>query len=217
MGPLARLLAGLCGALLAAGAVGIAVHPTGRQVTLPAGSTPHHRAPAAPVNPGPVNPGPVNPGPVNPGPVTTGLPAGAPGPSAAALRAGLITPTDMGSYYRIDAAAASVLLDSAPCLAVLQASPAQSGRALTALLGPGRRSVPTIVEEVASYPGAAARAVFESVVSALDACSSLSFDFGGQVVTASVARSSIRPPRPSWAALHPPSVWPSASWPERRP
>lgn len=129
-------------------------------------------------------------------PTQATLPVSVPGPPGASspvLAAGLITPTDMGGYYRIVPSSAVSLLDSAACLAPLQPSPAQSGRALTALLGPDSYSVPTIVEEVASYPGSSSRQVYNSVVTALGACSSLSFSFGGSPATSHLSPSDIPP------------------------
>lgn len=192
MGPLPRLLAGLCGGLLAAGAAGVAVHSgtdtrSGRPVVDPAArhpATSPRRTPPTTARPSRAAPAPTVASAASPVPA---------GPSSTTLQSGLITPTDMGGYYRVDAASAVAFLDSAPCLAALQASPAQSGRALTALLGPDDRSVPTIVEEVASYPGSGAQAVFGSLTSALEACSPLTFSFGGTPVTASVSPSSIPP------------------------
>jgi hypothetical protein len=100
----------------------------------------------------------------------------------------------MGGYYSIDASAATVFLDSAPCLASLQPSPAQNGRAVTALLNrQDAVSVPEIFEEVASYPGSGARAVFTAVGAALAACPRFRFEFNGTAVSAPLATMSIPP------------------------
>ena len=114
-----------------------------------------------------------------------------PGPGTGTLEDGLITPTDMGGYYRVVPSAGSTLLSSAPCLAVLGPASGQSGRALTALLGPDQHSVPTVVEEVSSYPGATAGTRYRADVSTLRSCRYLTFDFGGTEVTARLALSVI--------------------------
>lgn len=127
---------------------------------------------------------------------------GNPGPSSAALESSLITPTDMGGYYRVVPSFAAGFVASSPCLARLAAPPptggpvpvpAPSGRALTGLLGPDEHSVPTIVEEVESFPGATARAGYDDVTSALSACPVLSFDFGGPTVAVRLAATAIPP------------------------
>jgi hypothetical protein len=175
-----RLLMTLSVALLVAGLIGAATHGSG------------HRHPATATRPtGPAT-APRSTTATRPATRTSTAP-GRPGPGAAALEAGLVTPTDMGGYYRVTPTAAASLLDSAPCLAALQPSPVQSGRAATALLGPDSHSVPTIVEEVASYPSTSSRSVYRSVAASLDSCPSLSFDFAGTTVTSRLARSSIPP------------------------
>ena len=118
---------------------------------------------------------------------------GPPGPGTADLENGLVTPTDMGGYYRVDPASATAVLDSSPCLAVFQASVAQSGRAVTALLGPNAHSVPMFVEVVQSYPGATAADVYRNIVTALGGCPQLGFDFGGGMVQAPVSHVAIPP------------------------
>lgn len=131
-----------------------------------------------------------------PGPATTTATApagGPPGPGTGDLENGLVTPTDMGGYYRVDAASATTVLDSAPCLAVFQASPAQSGRAVTALIGPDAHSVPMFVEVVQSYPGAVAADVYRNVVTAVSGCPELGFDFGGTPVRAPITPLAIPP------------------------
>lgn len=119
--------------------------------------------------------------------------SGPPGPASDQLRSGLITPTDMGGYYRVDEASATALLDSAGCLAVLQPAAGQSGRAVTGLLGPDANSVPTVVEVVASYPGSVAADVYRNVVAAIGGCPSLAFTFGGTPVRAPITAGSIPP------------------------
>lgn len=119
------------------------------------------------------------------GPTSTTVPGPLPADSAS-LGAGLIDPTDMGGYYRVAPSVGASLLASAPCLAPRQAT-APIGRAATALLGPDRYSMPTIVEEVSSYPAPASGRAYRSAVAAMDGCPSLSFDFLGTSVTARVA------------------------------
>lgn len=172
MAPLQRILTALCVGLLAAGGAGAATH-----------TQPHRHA----SSPAPTS---TSAAPTTTVPTTVAGPAG---PSTATLAAGLVTPTDMGGYYRVVAASGASLLDSAVCLAPLQPSPAQSGRALTALLGPDSHSVPFIVEDVASYPGTSARSVYTSVAAALGDCSSLSFSFDGVPATTRLAPSDIPP------------------------
>lgn len=106
------------------------------------------------------------------------VPAG-PAASSAALAAGLITPTDMGGYYRVDGPTAADILDSAPCLAGLSPSSSQVGRAQTALLGPDLHSVPTVVEVVGSYAGQTPASVYREVVAAVESCPSFNLTFGG--------------------------------------
>lgn len=172
----------LCAALLAAGAAGAVTH-RGDHAGHPAraGGTSTTTAPPTPTSGPPASATP------------TTVVTGPPGPASTTLGAGLVTPTDMGGYYRVVPSSGEALLDSSPCLAEFQPSPAESGRALTALLGPDSHSVPTFVEEVASYPGTSSRPVYESIVAALDACSSFSFSFGGTATTARIAPFSIPP------------------------
>lgn len=193
-----RILAGLSLILLLSGAAGALTHAGGvgdsRQ---PAGSA----GPSAPATTSSATT--TSPATTSPAPTSTTSP-GKPGPSSAALESGLITPTDMGGYYRVVPAFAAALVASSPCLSRLAAPPpatggappampTTSGRALTALLGPDEHSVPTIVEDVASFPGATARPGYDAVISALSACPVLSFDFGGPTVTARLAATAIPP------------------------
>jgi hypothetical protein len=166
-------------ALLAAGAVGAAVHHPAANPGRTRVSTGSSTTTSRPVS-------------TTPSTSTTTV-AGPPPPGSAALEAGLISPTDMGGYYHVAPAAAVALLDSAPCLAALQASPAQAGRAVEALLGPDSYSVPTVIEDVASYPAAAAGSVYRSVVASVAACPSLAMDFGGRAVSAQLQAASIAP------------------------
>src|SRR5579875_2503168 len=115
-----RWLASFCVALLAAGAVGVATH---RDRDTAAG-----RRPASPA--GTAIPGSV------PVPTTTLGPVA----RSASLSAAMLTSTDVGGRYRTDPAAAAALVASAPCLAGLEPSPFQAGRADTALLGPDPQS-----------------------------------------------------------------------------
>ncbi|HLI53972.1 MAG TPA: hypothetical protein VKU88_06590 [Acidimicrobiales bacterium] len=114
-------------------------------------------------------------------------------PTSGALREALINPTDMGGYYRVDPSAAETILDSSACLAPFQPAPAQAGRAVTGLLGPDRFSLPTIVEVLGSYRGAAAYSVYESVSAALASCAALGFDFGGRTVSAALTPLALAP------------------------
>jgi hypothetical protein len=91
----------------------------------------------------------------------------------------MITPTDMGGYYRVDPPVAASIVASAPCLAGLEPSASQVGRAGTGLLGPDLHSVPTIVELAASYRGQKPATIYRDVVTAVDACPSFGVTFGG--------------------------------------
>lgn len=123
------------------------------------------------------------------------VPTVAAGPAAgsAALAAGMITPTDMGGYYRIDSGAAATIVDSAPCLAGLSPSASQAGRAQTALLGPDLHSLPTIVEVAASYSGQAPASIYREVVAAVDACPSFTVTFGGTPLAVPLKPATIPP------------------------
>lgn len=187
-----RILVGLSLILLLSGAAGALTHTRGGvgDSRKPAGST----GPSAPATASSTTTSPAT---------TPTTSPGNPGPSSAALESGLITPTDMGGYYRVIPAFAAALVASSPCLSRLASPPpparggtpvpAPSGRALTGLLGPDEHSVPTIVEDVASFPGATARHAFDAVTSALSACPVLSFDFGGPTVAARLAATAIPP------------------------
>lgn len=183
MAPLHRLLVGLCLVLLLGGVAGVVADRSGR-----AGAearSPGRTAGTARAEPTTAPVAPSTPASVAP---STSRPAG---PGSAALAAGLITPTDMGGYYRIVPSYATSMLSSAPCLAALGATASQSGRALTALLGPDEHSVPTIVEEVSSYPGETSRSHYERAVGGIGACTDFSFEFGGPRVSAHLRPSAI--------------------------
>lgn len=177
MAPLHRILVGVSLILLVCGAAG-AWH-----------GMPGNRSRSSGL-PGPAT---TSPAPTtsstSPSPTT----AAPPGPSSSALASGLVTPTDMGGYYRTVPGFGDALIASSPCLALIGRAGAQSGRALTGLLGPDEHSVPSIVEEVASYPGASARSHFDAAVAAIGACATLSFDFGGPTVTARLAPVAVPP------------------------
>lgn len=91
----------------------------------------------------------------------------------------MLTPTDMGGYYRIDASVGSAILDSAPCLGGVEPAPSQSGRATSALLGPDRYGSPTFVEVAASYPAGQATGVYRALTTAIMQCLPFSVDFAG--------------------------------------
>ena len=167
-----RWLGVACAALLAAGAVGM-VTTSRHGPSAPAVSTATLRRPAA-------------------GGPATSIPSG-PVPGSTGLASAMINPTDMGGYYRIDPSQAAAILNSAPCLAGLQPSAGQAGRADTALLGPDLHSVPTIVEVAASYPRGAAEAVYRDVVAAIGACPRFAFSFGGSTVSVPLLAGTIPP------------------------
>lgn len=167
---LPRWLTAFCVALLAAGAGGVVTHrEPGRG--------------AAATQPPASRPAPTSPASTRPAPTTAPVPAPTvpPGPAAgsATLAAGMITPTDMGGYYRVDPATAVAITGSAPCLAGLEPSASQAGRAETALLGPDEHSVPTIVELAASYPGQEPATIYREVATAVNACPAFGLTFGG--------------------------------------
>ncbi len=167
-----RWLRAACVALLAAGAAGAVTHRSPAGHTDAAGRS--ASSPAAGSAP------------------ATSLPSG-PVPGSAALASGMITPAEMGGHYRADAGQAAAVLDSAPCLAGLQPSARQAGRAATALLGPDPHAVPTIVELAASYPGSEAGAVYQDVVAAVGACPAFDFAFGGSPVSVPLTPGTIPP------------------------
>ncbi len=172
-----RWILALAAGIVIAGVVGVAIH---RQ---PATGS------AAPPVPTTVPPAPTTlPHPTTAAPSTT---VGVPGTGSAALAANLLVPTDLGGFYAVSASAANALLDSAPCLAGLAPSAAQSGRAVTGLLGPDAGSVPDITEVVISYPGAAAGAVYRSLTATLQACPTFGLAVGGTRVTVPLAAANL--------------------------
>ena len=178
-----KWLLALSAALLISGAGGVLTHSRSSQrdpvsAPVPVRST----ASSSSLPPAPASPTTLVPAPA--------VPPGEPADSAT-LAAGMITPTDMGGYYRIDSSAAATILHSAPCLAGLTSSSADTGRADTALLGPDYHSVPTIVEVVASYSGQQPAAVYRAVVAAVDACPSFAVNFGGTALGVPLRRITI--------------------------
>jgi hypothetical protein len=124
---------------------------------------------------------------------TQTVPPTQPGNSSTDLAANLLTPTDMGGYFHPVLSAATALLDTAPCLAGLAASPAQSGQAVTGLLGPDEASLPEIVEVVASYPGSKATAVFDALQATMRACHTFTGVLAASQVQVPMAAASIPP------------------------
>lgn len=186
MGPFRRLLVAFSVALILAGAAGVVTRSVRPAPGSAVGAA--RRAPPAAARPG-------RPAPsvgTDPSAASTTIPGPPPEPTAV-LRSDLITPTDMGGYYRSVPGAASSLLDSTSCLTPVKGPGRPVGRAATSLLGPDSYSMPTVVEEVTSYPVASSRAGYEEAVSGMQACHFLSFDFEGAVVSARVALSTIAP------------------------
>jgi hypothetical protein len=117
----------------------------------------------------------------------TSAPAASPPTGSAALVAGLVQPTDMGGYYRSSPSSLAGLLDANPCLAALQPSPAQAGRAAEGLTTGDLYSVPQIIEVVESYSGNQPAAVYDSTMAAIGACTTFGFDFDGSAVSGRLA------------------------------
>ena len=124
-----------------------------------------------------------------PAPTTTV--AGGPGPSSAALAAGMLAPVDVGGFYRVNDAYAATVLATAPCLAGAGPSPSQNGRAVVGLVVPAGH--PAITEVAASYPGATAERVYESVNQAIAACVAFPVNLGGESVTVHMSPQSLPP------------------------
>lgn len=166
-------------ALIGAGLGGVATHrgPTRTLVhrSVPVPSTARPPGPSAPVTS-----------------ATTTVPAG-PAPTSSDLAGGMITPTDMGGYYRVSPDSAVSFLAASPCLASLQPSSAQAGRAVMGLLGPDEFSIPTIFEAAASYPGAAAGTAYHNAVGAVAACTAFGTEFGSAKVSVPLTAYSIPP------------------------
>ena len=74
---------------------------------------------------------------------------------------------------------AVALIRSAPCLAGLGPSSAQSGSASTGLVGPDGGGLPFIAEVVGSYPGGTSAGVYQQVAASLKACSTFSANIEG--------------------------------------
>jgi hypothetical protein len=164
----ARLLAVCCVALLAtgaAGAVGLAPKAAKRPALVATATT--IPSPAGGASPG-------------------AMTAVSPPAGSAVLAAGLIQPADMGGYYRPSPGALDGLVDSDPCLATLQPSPAQGGRAAEGLVTADSYQVPQIVEIVASYAGTTPMSVYDSTVAAIKACAHFAFAFDGTDVSGSL-------------------------------
>ena len=157
-----RVLLVAVAATLVTGIVGAATlgHPTSRGGGRSAPTT----APSATSTPSP----------------TTVAPGG-PGPSSAALAAGMLAPVDLGGFYRVNDPYAAGVLDSTPCLAGAGPSQAQNGRAFVGLIVPGGH--PAVTEVAASYPGATSEQVYHSITETLGACSAFPVDLGGTQVT----------------------------------
>ncbi|HEX4865596.1 MAG TPA: hypothetical protein VFV02_16120 [Acidimicrobiales bacterium] len=153
-------LLGFCGAVVAAGLVGISTHESG--------ST-HRAAPPTTVTPATS---------VSPRSTTT-APAAGPGPSSQALAANLLAPTDLGGFYRVNPAVGAALIRSAPCIAGLGPSRAQTGSASVGLVGPDAGGLPFITEIVASYPGSTASGVYQQVETALASCANFAANIEG--------------------------------------
>lgn len=159
-----RLLALCCVALLVAGAAGaVGISPRAGRRSPAAGATTVLPSPGGASSPG-------------------ATPAAPPAVSSK-LAAGLIKPADMGGYYRPSNAALDGLVNSDPCLAALQPSPEQAGRAAEGLVTADQDQVPQIVEIVASYGGTAPAAVYDSTVAAVNACAHFGFTFNGTAVS----------------------------------
>lgn len=184
-GPRLRVLAVAVAVLLVAGGAGVATHG-GPGRPAPRATTATAQAGGAAGQPG--SPTSV----IRPAAATATVPPGRP-PGSAALEAGLVTPTDMGGYYRVVPQATTDLLAAAPCLTVLDDGPGQGGRALTGLLGPDDHSVPAIYEVVLSFPGAGAASAFRALAAAVASCRGFAFGFGGATVHASLRTESIPP------------------------
>jgi hypothetical protein len=152
-------LLGLCLGIVAAGIVGVATH----QPPLS-----HHVATTTTVAPSTTVPPPT----------TTTAPAG-PGESSQTLTSNLLVPTDLGGFYRLNPSAGLSVLRSAPCLAGLGPSPSQTGSAVQGLVGPDAGGLPFITEIVGSYPGSAAAAVYQQVMSSLRSCPTFSANIEG--------------------------------------
>lgn len=165
-------------ALLGAGLGGVATHgvATQRVVHHPAPPTAATGPPATTASPS----------------TTTTVPAG-PAPTSSDLVAGMITPTDMGGYYRVSTDSAASFFASTPCLASLEPSSGQAGRAVTGLFGPDEYSIPTIVEAAVSYPGTASGPAYRAATQAVGTCPAFETVFGSTRVSVPLAAYTIPP------------------------
>lgn len=177
--PVTRVLAVVCVALLAAGLGGLTTvndkrHTQGSPAAASAKS-PLRAVPTTRKTP------------------PTSSPPGSSTPAAgsATLAAGLVQPSDMGGYYHPSPGTLLSFLGSAPCLAALQPSPTQSGRAIQALVTANLFAVPQIFEVVSSYGSGRAAQVYGSVADVLDSCRSFSFAFNGTQQGGRLAAASI--------------------------
>lgn len=165
MSRLERLLLAACVAVVAAGSgaalTGLGKSPTAVPPGTPSASPVSSTAPSSPLPP----------------PQTT-IPAS----SSSVLETGLLDPTDLGGYYRVNRAAGAELLHSAACLGPLGPSSGPVGEASEGLVGPDEGGLPFIGEIVASYPGSAAAGVYGSLNAALRACHLFSADIAGALV-----------------------------------
>lgn len=113
--------------------------------------------------------------------------SGPPGPTSAALEAGLLVPNDLGGYFLVEPAEGAAFLSSAPCLAGLAPASSQSGRAVTGLVDSTYGSLPEIVEVVTSYPDAQDLAVYHALLITLSACHNFTASFRGSSIAVPLA------------------------------
>jgi hypothetical protein len=161
-----RWLLAISLAIIVTGLVGIAtLQPTGDHRGSPAYQPGHPTGPDGPV------------------------PSGALSDRAArspALATRLLGPADVRGFTLGSIGSADAELESAPCLLGLGPSSFQTGRAVTALSGPGPSRLPAVTEVAASYPAAAAAPVFGSVAAALQACPAFAVTVAGTRVVVSM-------------------------------
>ncbi|HEY3810417.1 MAG TPA: hypothetical protein VGL49_03200 [Acidimicrobiales bacterium] len=176
-----RWILALAAGIVVAGVVGVAVHHA------PAAGSPGRASPAPTTKAATATSRPATSHPSTTTPAPPPTVVAAPPATSAALAANVLIPTDLGGFYSVSVAAANALLDSAPCLAGLAPSAAQTGRAVTGLLGPDAGSAPDITEVVISYPGATAAAVYRSLTAAIQACPNFGLSIGGTPVDVPMA------------------------------
>ena len=167
-------LLGACGALLAAGVVGVSTHDS---ASAHRATTPTTVTPATSVAPR----------------SSTTAPVAEPGQSSQALAANLLTPTDLGGFYRVNPAVGSALNRSAPCIAGLGPSQAQSGSASVGLVGPDAGGLPFITEIVGSYAGGTAPGVYQQVEAALRSCANFAANIEGTQVRVPLSDGNLQP------------------------